>query len=77
MEANVESTHWLPETHLMKWYDSREALVERLRDWTVHRQQWTLEAAALNAHQRRHRPAEGMLDLWQSILHPAQREARG
>jgi hypothetical protein len=77
MAANVESTHWLPETHLMKWYDSREALVERLRDWSLHRQQWTLEAAALKAHQRRHRPAEGMLDLWQSILHPAQREARG
>ena len=77
MAANVESMQWIPETQLMKWYESDESLRLRLREWCQHREQWQSEAKALRAHAHRHLPPEGMLDLWNTLLHPLRNEARG
>lgn len=77
MAANVESMQWIPETQLMKWYDSDESLGLRLREWCLHREQWQSEAKALRAHAHRHLPPESMLDLWNNLLHPLRNEARG
>lgn len=76
MASTVESMHWLPETHLMKWYDNRESLHERLRDWIVHRQQWLAEATALRAHAMNHLAIDRHRDLWRTAVVSDQREAR-
>jgi alpha-beta hydrolase superfamily lysophospholipase len=59
---------WMPETPLMKWYQSRETLVGQLNDWIIHRSQWEAEAIALRRHYQRHHPNEHWLDRWSNLF---------
>jgi hypothetical protein len=62
---------WIPETPLMKWYQSKESLTAQFADWLIHRSQWEAEAIALRRHYQQHLPNQHWLDRWKSVFSEA------